>query len=274
MKNRPSVVLLCHDDDPIDRAGLAAWLAWSMDLAGIVTICETPGRRWKTLRRERKRSGWMGLLDVLALRVVYALTRRGHDRAWCRSEANRLRVLYPAALDAVPRLATDNPNSPEARAFLEDRAPDLLIARCKFLLTRDVFSIPRAGTFVLHPGICPEYRNAHGCFWALANRDLTRVGMTLLRVDAGVDTGPVFLRATYNFNEAAESHTVIQYRVVTENLDAITRTLLGVCSGDAQPLPSQGRTSAVWGQPRLSVYCRWRLAARRNRHAHHLTALP
>ena len=40
------------------------------------------------------------------------------------------------------------------------------------------------GTFVMHPGICPEYRNAHGCFWALANRDLARVGMTLLRADA------------------------------------------------------------------------------------------
>ena len=71
------------------------------------------------------------------------------------------------------------------------------------ILKRTIFEIPRAGTFVLHPGICPEYRNAHGCFWALANRDLDRVGMTLLRVDAGIDTGPVYLHGTCDFDEVA-----------------------------------------------------------------------
>src|SRR5436309_328007 len=32
-------------------------------------------------------------------------------------------------------------------------------------------SLPARGTFVLHTGICPEYRNAHGCFWALARSE-------------------------------------------------------------------------------------------------------
>ena len=40
------------------------------------------------------------------------------------------------------------------------REPDLVIARCKTLLASRVFSIPPLGTYVMHPGICPEYRNA------------------------------------------------------------------------------------------------------------------
>ena len=44
----------------------------------------------------------------------------------------------------------------------------------------------------MHPGICPEYRNSHGCFWALARRDLDHVGATLLQIDEGSDTGPVY----------------------------------------------------------------------------------
>ncbi len=56
--------------------------------------------------------------------------------------------------------------------FIERLRPDIAIARCKVILKRAIFEVPRAGTFVLHPGICPEYRNAHGCFWALARRDL------------------------------------------------------------------------------------------------------
>src|SRR5678809_621983 len=80
---------------------------------------------------------------------------------------------------------------------------------------------PRVGTFVLHPGICPEYRNAHGCFWALANRDLGNVGMSLLKIDAGVDTGPVYGYYRCDFDEKSETHVVIQERVVFDNLDEL-----------------------------------------------------
>jgi len=129
-----------------------------------------------------------------------------------------------------------------------------------------VFELARFGTYALHPGICPEYRNAHGCFWALARRDLGRVGMTLLRIDRGIDTGPVLLQATYPFDEVRESHHVIQGRVVFENLDRIGHTLLAVARGQSPPpVDTAGRDSAVWGQPRLSSYLRWQLAAHRDR---------
>ena len=104
---------------------------------------------------------------------------------------------------------------------------------------------------MLHPGICPEYRNAHGCFWALAKRDLDRVGMTLLRVDPGVDTGPIFLHGTCDFDEVAESHIVIQYRAVTREPRCDRRRLTALCRGEARrPVSTDGRDSAVWGQPR------------------------
>jgi methionyl-tRNA formyltransferase len=163
----------------------------------------------------------------------------------------------------VPQLVVSSPNSAEARAFLNRLQPDLAIARCKIILKREIFEAPRVGTFVLHPGICPEYRNAHGCFWALANRDLDRVGMTLLRVDPGIDTGPVYLHGTCEYDEVRDSHNVIQYRAVFDNLDAIGRTLTALHRGeDVKPVSTAGRTSAAWGQPRLTDYLRWKRAAR------------
>ena len=103
----------------------------------------------------------------------------------------------------------------------------------------------------MHPGICPEYRNAHGCFWAKASGDDDNVGMTLLRIDKGVDTGPVFgyFRVAA---DARESHVVTQHRVVTEHLDAIRDTLLAIEAGTAPPIDTSGRRSAAWGQPWLS----------------------
>jgi methionyl-tRNA formyltransferase len=158
-------------------------------------------------------------------------------------------------------LTAVSPNTGDVQRFLADLKPDLMIARCKFILRPEIFSIPSAGTFVLHPGICPEYRNAHGCFWALVNRDLARVGMTLLRVDSGIDTGPIFFQGTYPYDEVRESHIVIQYRVVLENLGEIRETLLAVCRKSRASIATAGRRSRVWGQPRLSAYLRWRQAA-------------
>ena len=216
------------------------------------------------MRREMRRVGAWGLLDVLAFRALSRAIHGRRDREWEEEQIHRLRSQYPADLSAVPALTVSSPNSTEARTFLQERQPDLAIARCKVLLDREIYEIPRTGTFVLHPGICPEYRNAHGCFWALANRDVSRVGMTLLRIDDGVDTGPVYLHGTCNYDERLDSHIVIQQRAVVDNLDAVGRTLTALARGeDVPPISTTGRRSAVWGQPTLSAYLRWKVAARR-----------
>jgi len=132
-----------------------------------------------------------------------------------------------------------------------------VIARCKTLLKEQVFAIPRLGTYVMHPGICPEYRNAHGCFWARANADADNVGMTLLKIDKGVDTGPVFGYFRVR-PEPGESHVVTQHRVVFDHLDAIRDRLLAIAVGAAEPIATDGRPSAAWGQPWLSAYLRMR----------------
>jgi methionyl-tRNA formyltransferase len=230
-----------------------------MWMAGLVVITETGGRRWSVARRELRRVGLLGLLDILAFRLFSRVWLRRGDEAWKRDERTRLAKRYPADLSTIPRLLVTNPNDERVSAFLKTLQPDLLIARCKFILKPEVFELPCIGTFALHPGVCPEYRNAHGCFWALVNRDLGRVGMTLLKIDKGIDTGAVYLQAGCDFDERRDSHTIIQYRAVTSNLDAIGYVLKALCDGeDVAPIATAGRRSAAWGQPRLSAYFRWK----------------
>jgi hypothetical protein len=266
--------LICHEQDRLDTEGLASWLASSLRLAGLIIIRDPRSRQWRAARREIRRVGWLRFLDVVAFRLYARLRLASGEREWKEAEIARLRQRYPADLTAVPRLIVSTPNSDEARAFLADVRPDLMIARCKIILKQAIFEIPRVGTFVLHPGICPEYRNAHGCFWALARRDLARVGMTLLRVDPGIDTGPIFLHGTCDFDEVDESHAVIQYRAVTQNLDPIAGVLTALARGEhVPPISIEGRESAVWGQPQLTAYLHWKSEARRKRHATRIPAL-
>jgi len=260
-------VLVYHRSSGLDKAVLAPWLASCSELVGIVTLDEPRGQWWLRLRRELRRVGPLRLLDVLAFRVYYAWRLARRDAAWEREAISRYAARYAEVPPAVARLSSASPNSPEVRSFLQETQPDLVLARCKLLIDEEIFSLPRLGTFVLHPGATPEYRNSHGCFWALANRELDKVVVSLVEIDAGIDTGPVYGYFSYEFDERSESHVVIQKRVVLENLDAIGERFCEIGRGEARPIDTTGRASAVWGQPWLSRHLRWKHDAGRRAHA-------
>jgi Formyl transferase len=256
-------LLICHDTARLDREGLVRWLASFSTFTGTLVIREPGGRLKKRIKREISRVGVARFLDVLAFRLYYTLAHAAGDRVWEQRELARLRTWFPDWPE-TPEMVVSSPNSPEAEAFIREHQPDLVLARCKTLLQEQIFSIPRLGTYVMHPGICPEYRNAHGCFWARANGDHQNVGMTLLRIDNGVDTGPVYgyFRVTA---DSTESHVVTQHRVVLDHLDGIRDKLLEVEAGTAERITTEGRTSATWGQPWLSAQLKMRRNSQRSR---------
>lgn len=258
-------LLICHEDAPLSFLGLSRWLASYSDLTGVIALREKKQQMYPRVRREMKRVGPLRFLDVMAFRLYYKILISGGDGLWERQKLDELLAQYPEIPADTPVLYAESPNSEEARQFVERQQPDVMLAICKVLLKEEVFSLPSTGTFVLHPGICPEYRNAHGCFWALANDDIKNVGMTLLKIDKGIDTGPVFGYFSYGFDEVSESHSVIQRRVVLENLPALKDRLIEIHQGTAVPIDTSGRKSAVWGQPWLTRYFAWKLRARRRR---------
>jgi Formyl transferase len=253
------VVLICHADDPINRLGIASWLATCFNLAGIIEIHEDGTRAKQRIKRELKRVGWLRMLDVLAFRLYYKLRMAAKDRTWEERTVGRLQQQYPADLQAVPVLQVSSPNSPEAHQFLERCQPDWMLARCKTLLKESLFSLPPVGTFVLHPGICPQYRNAHGCFWAIANGDAANVGATLLKIDRGIDTGPIYGFYRPEYHPQTQSHLVIQHLAVLDYLPQITTTMQQVVAGTAVPCSVSSQHSQEWGQPWLTAY--WRYAS-------------
>jgi formyl transferase-like protein len=256
-------LLICHEDAALDREGLVRWLASFSTFAGTLVIREPGGRLKTRIKREMSRVGLWRFFDVLAFRLYYQLAHARGDRVWEQRELARLRTWFPERPD-TPELIVSSPNSPEAEAFMREHQPELVLARCKTLLKERIFTIPRLGTYVMHPGICPEYRNAHGCFWARATGDDRNVGMTLLRIDTGVDTGPVYGYFRVDA-DPAESHVITQHRVVLEHLDAIRDKLLEIETGTAERIETAGRHSATWGQPWLSAYLKMKRGADSNR---------
>ena len=258
-------VLIGHADSPVVIEGMAGWLrSWS-HLVGLIVLEEAPERRWKRVRREIKRTGLLRFADVAAFRMHYRLKFAAADAAWTRQRLDEMATTYvpcPASAEPRARHVDTSPNTAASRAFLAGLDCDVMIAGCKQILGRKTFEAARHGTFVMHPGICPDYRNAHGGFWALANNDPENVGMTLLKIDAGVDTGPIYAHFRQPFDASAESHLRIQRRQTLDSLDEAAGVITRVAAGEAEPVDVTGRPSAEYGQPWLSAYLRWPKAKR------------
>lgn len=255
-------VLICHDSEPLNRFGLTRWMASFLDLAAIIEIHEPHGRLRKRIWREFKRVGFWRFMDVLAFRLYSRWMLRSLDRQFEEQLLRSLETRYPDLPPDTPILTTPSPNSAEAEQLMREVKPDIILARCKSILNARIFKQATAGTFVMHPGICPQYRNAHGCFWAMAQRDMENVGMTLLKIDEGVDTGPVYGYYRTNFEELTQTHNMVQNLVVFDNLDMLRAKLEEIVAGTASAIDTRGRPSRAWGQPWLTSYLRWKFAAR------------
>ncbi len=61
------------------------------------------------------------------------------------------------------------------------------------ILPLDVLSAPRLGCVNVHASLLPKYRGAAPVTWAIVKGETT-TGVTLMKLDEGMDTGPTFAR--------------------------------------------------------------------------------
>lgn len=257
----PQTVLLRHRESEFDREVIGRWLAATTDLVGEIVIDPDWTRQANTLKHELRRSGITGLLDAIAYRLYYRAALNDKETPKIDALISDAQAEYPDF--SVPEYTVADPNNEETANILRNLAPDLMLARCKVLLSKSVYEIPNYGTFVIHPGICPEYRNQHGCFWALANGDDDKVGFSLIRINDGIDTGEIFAQDGTTFNPVDDEHAYIQLKVVADNLPSITSVITAVANGEAEPIPTNDRQGALWGMPKLSAWLTWKRRVQR-----------
>ena len=114
------------------------------------------------------------------------------DRPRGRGQQISASPLKQAAIAAnVPVHQPEKIRSPEAQDLLKQLAPDciVIIAYGQIIPAR-LLDIPKLGWINLHASLLPKYRGAAPINWAIANGE-TQTGVTTMRIDAGMDTGPI-----------------------------------------------------------------------------------
>ncbi|MBT8077842.1 MAG: methionyl-tRNA formyltransferase [Gammaproteobacteria bacterium] len=82
------------------------------------------------------------------------------------------------------------------RQELRELAPDVMIvAAYGLLLPQNILDIPRVGCVNVHASLLPRWRGAAPIQAAILAGD-TETGISLMQMEAGLDSGPVFARAS------------------------------------------------------------------------------
>jgi methionyl-tRNA formyltransferase len=119
-----------------------------------------------------------------------------------RPAGRGLALVPPAVKQAAAALGLEvrQPESlrPARSTVIEDlRAlrPDLIVVVAYGkILPPELLAVPPLGCWNVHGSLLPRYRGAAPIQWALI-RGETRTGVTLMQMDAGMDTGPLLLTA-------------------------------------------------------------------------------
>ncbi len=96
--------------------------------------------------------------------------------------ANNLKVLQPTNL-----------KSEEFLNELKDLNANLQVVVAFRMLPKNVWQMPKYGTFNLHASLLPEYRGAAPINWAIINGE-TKTGVTTFFIDEKIDTGEIILQ--------------------------------------------------------------------------------
>src|SRR5215510_6101277 len=91
--------------------------------------------------------------------------------------------------------------SEEVRGTFESIRPDAcIVAAYGKILPAWLLQIPRLGCINVHSSMLPKYRGAAPINWAIANGE-TQTGVTIMQMDAGLDTGAMLLQGKTTIGE-------------------------------------------------------------------------
>ena len=152
----------------------------------------------------------------------------------------------------------------EALDALRDLTPEVMVVVAYgLILPQAVLEVPRHGCLNIHASLLPRWRGAAPIQRAIEAGD-SETGITIMQMDAGLDTGPMLLRATtpiHPVTTAAQLHDTLAALGADLIVEALARLERGALPASVQP--SEGVTYATklskdearidWTQPATTI---------------------
>ncbi len=182
---------------------------------------------------------FMGTPDF-AVPALHALLEAGHEvvAVYCQPPrpAGRGQALRPSPIQAAAEahgLPVRHPVSlkgaDEQAAFAALGLDAAVVVAYGLILPRPILAAPRLGCFNIHASLLPRWRGAAPIHRAILAGD-TETGVAVMGMEAGLDTGPVYLERRVPIGPratAAELHDIL----ALAGAELIVEALPGIASG-------------------------------------------
>ena len=147
------------------------------------------------------------------------------------AEKNNIPVYQPKSLRSLKKDGTpfEEPAKDYLKNFLNGDEWDLfLVASYGKIIPREIFDIPIHKTLNIHPSLLPKYRGASPIQAQILN-DEKNVGVTIMQIDEGMDTGPIVVQKEVKFPKwqalkclASLTEAVLRRKFSAENYPCIS----------------------------------------------------
>ncbi|AIZ34905.1 methionyl-tRNA formyltransferase [Pseudomonas parafulva] len=135
-----------------------------------------------------------------------------------------------AAAHDIPVLQPPTLRNAEAQAELAALAPDLMVVVAYgLILPQVVLDIPRLGCINSHASLLPRWRGAAPIQRAVEAGD-AESGVTVMRMEAGLDTGPMLLKVTTPIS-ADDTGGSLHDRLAQMGPGAVVHAIAGLADG-------------------------------------------
>jgi methionyl-tRNA formyltransferase len=143
--------------------------------------------------------------------TLESLIESGHEVACVITQPDKPKgrgktVQFPAVKEAalkhnIPVLQPKKVREPEFIEVLKEINPEVIVvAAFGQILPKAILEMPKYGCVCVHASLLPKYRGAAPIQWAVIDGE-KESGITTMRMDAGIDTGDMIMKAVVRITE-------------------------------------------------------------------------
>ena len=209
------------------------------------------------LKRRIKKLGFSTVFGQLlfSAAIVPVVSRQSRRRIQQIISSNKLNTseIPSDKVTEVPSV-----NSDLTIAELKRLSPAVVVVNGTRIIQEKVLGCVDAVFLNTHAGITPMYRGVHGGYWALASGDASNCGVTIHKVDKGIDTGSIVAQATIS-PTAEDTFSTYPLLQTAKAIPLLEKAVNDARTGRLVTIAPQFSKSQLWSHPTAWQYLKNRV---------------
>ena len=220
-------------------------------------IIEEKVSRKKFLLKRVKRLGTIKVLGQILFQLFFPRILK----FFSKKRIQQIKKDYSLNEKSIPQSIINkvsSVNSKETVSLIKKEKPYLIIINGTRIISKEVIKKSESIFINTHAGITPKYRGVHGGYWSLANDDIKNFGVTVHRIDAGIDTGGVLLQKNI-FPLKQDNFSTYAYLQLGEGILLLKKVIKDLIKNPLMKTSNNNLESKLWSHPTIWTYLYYRI---------------